>query len=92
MKSQISTISATEAARNFSELLDRVSRGERTFIERRNELVAVLVPPSDAPRRISECLKVRLPGPSTAPDPDFASDLEDIIRNNPTDEPVPWDS
>ena len=92
MKNRISRISATAAARNFSELLDRVSQGEQAFIERRNELVAVLAPPSDAPRRISECLKVRLPGPSAAPDPDFASDLEDIIRNHPTDKPVPWDS
>lgn len=85
-------MSATEAARNFSELLDRVSRGEQAFIERRNELVAVVAPPSDAPLRISDCLKVQLPGPSAAPDPDFASDLERIIRNHATSEPVPWDS
>ena len=91
MRNQISKISATEAARTFSELLARVTKGEQTFIERRNELVAVIAPPSDAPRRISDCLKVQLPGPSATPDLDFASDLEDIIRNHPTDEPVPWD-
>ena len=91
MKNRISRLSATEAARDFSRLLDRIQAGEEAVIERHSEPVAAIVPAARAPRRISECMAVALARPSTSPDPEFAADLEDIIRGNPAVEPPSWD-
>ena len=91
MKNQILRLTATEAARQFSELLDRVEAGEQAIIERHSEPVAVIVPASGAPRRLSDCLAVRLSRPSLRPDPGFAADLEEIIRGNPAAEFPDWE-
>lgn len=42
------TIGVAEAKRRFSELLDRVRRGERFVIARRGKPEVALVPPDDA--------------------------------------------
>lgn len=42
------TIGVAEAKRRFSELLDRVRRGERFIIARRGRPEVALVPPEDA--------------------------------------------
>jgi prevent-host-death family protein len=42
---RMATIGVAEAKRQFSELLDRVSAGERIVISRRGEPAAALVPP-----------------------------------------------
>ena len=90
MKNRI-RITATNAARDFSRLLDRVSAGAEAVIERHTEPVAVLSPVGGAPRKLSECIAIRLARPSTAPDDAFAADLAVIIRNAPVDEPPAWD-
>jgi prevent-host-death family protein len=91
VKNQIIRLTATEAARNFSVLLDRIEAGEEAVIERHSEPVAILAPAAHSPRRISECMAVGLARSSSSPDPDFARDLEDIIRGNPAVEPPSWD-
>jgi len=91
MKNQILRLTATEAARDFSGLLDRIEAGEEAVIERHSEPVAIIAPVAHAPRRISDCMAVALARPSSSPDPDFAADLEDIIRGNPAVEPPSWD-
>lgn len=91
MKNQILRLSATEAARDFSKLLDRIEAGAEAVIERHSHPVAVMAPAEIAPRRISECLSVRLARPSTVPDPDFAKDLKRIIEGHPAAEPPSWD-
>lgn len=91
MRNQILRLTATEAARDFSGLLDRIEAGEEAIIERHSEPVAIIAPASHAPRRISECMATGLARPSSSPDPDFAADLEDIIRGNPAVEPPTWD-
>ena len=45
------TVGAYEAKTHLSELLDRVSRGERVVITKHGVPVAVLQPPDPAPRR-----------------------------------------
>lgn len=84
-------VTATEAARDFSRLLDRISAGTEAVIERHAEPVAVLSPAERAPRKLSECIAVRLAGPSVAPDDAFATDLAEIIRTAAADEPPSWD-
>ena len=91
MKNQILRLTATQAARDFSHLLDQVEDGSEAVIERRGEAVAVIGPAESAPRRISECLSVKLPRASVRPDPDFARDLNDIVAGNPMGEPPAWD-
>ncbi len=91
MINQILRLTATEAARDFSRLLDRVEAGAEAVIERHSEPVALITPVAHAPRRISECISVALARPSSSPDPDFAADLEEIIRGNPAVEPPSWD-
>ena len=91
MRNQILRLSATQAARGFSRLLDRIAAGAQAIIERRSLPVAVMTPAEAAPRRVSECLAVRLARPSSRLDPGFAADLEDIVRRHPTGEPPEWD-
>ena len=91
VRNQIIRITATEAAREFSTLLDRVAAGTEAVVERHNEAVAVISPPVSVPRRISECLAADLPRVSVGPDPQFAADLEEIITEGSPSEPPQWD-
>ena len=91
MRNQIIRVTATEAAREFSTLLDRVAAGAEAVIERHNQAVAVISPPVSVPRRISECLAANLPRTSVGPDPQFAGDLREIIAESSSSEPPPWD-
>ena len=84
-------LTATQAARNFSGLLDHVEEGGEIVIERRGKAVAVVTARRSEPRRISECLKVSLPRASSRPDPGFALDLNDVIAGNPVGQPPAWD-
>ena len=84
-------LTATEAARDFSKLLDRVESGAEAVIERHSRAVAVISPPSEVPRRFSECLAVPVPRKSARADDQFASDLEEIVTRNPVTEPPKWE-
>ena len=69
-------LSATEVARRFSEVLNRVSAGEEIEVTRAGAAVAVLVPPRTrllSPERFRSLL-------ASAPpvDDDFAADLREI--------------
>jgi prevent-host-death family protein len=69
-------LSATEVARNFSDVLNRVASGEEIEITRSGAPVAVLAPPRArflTPERFREVL-------ATAPPVDdrFVTDLEEI--------------
>jgi len=85
-------ISATQAARNFSDLLNRVHYlGDSFVIVRDGEEVGRLEPmvskPTTTFRELVEL--VRSMGPS---DEDFAEDLEDIHWNQPPLPDDPWRS
>jgi antitoxin (DNA-binding transcriptional repressor) of toxin-antitoxin stability system len=78
-------ITATEAARNFSDILNRVKyNGEEFVVERNGEVVRRIVPP----------LKPQPPGMTgkefaewwrnaPKPDPEFWDDVEWAIKNQP---------
>ena len=91
VRNQILRLTATEAARDFSRLLDRIEAGEEAVIERHSKPVAIIAPAAHATRRISEFIAVEMARPSSAPDPDFAADLEEVIRGNPAVEPPEWE-
>ena len=83
-------LSATEAARNFSELLNRVRyRGERFVIERGGIAIGELRPV--APMRFTgrdlRALLRSLP----SVDASFFDDVEAAARNQPRAPEVPWE-
>ncbi|MGH8933941.1 MAG: type II toxin-antitoxin system Phd/YefM family antitoxin [Egibacteraceae bacterium] len=68
-------ISATEAARNFADLLDAVERGERFTIIRRGKAVAHLEPPHyGRGGDVKSVLRAH------RPDPGWAGDLAETRR------------
>jgi len=91
MKNRILRLTATDAARDFSRLLDRVEAGAEAVIERHSEPVAIIGPAIAAPRKVSECLAVAFAQPPSIPDPDFARDMEEVIKAYSTGELASWD-
>ena len=83
-------LSATEAARNFSELLNRVRyRGETFIIERGGEAVGELRPAA-SPRFTGADLVALLR--SLPPvDEDYLKEVEDAARNQPPIQESPWE-
>ena len=82
-------ITATEAARSFSDLLSRVRwRGESFDIVRNGETVAHMsAAPAAASATVSRLLEVI----ETAPrDPGFADDLERVQSEQPSVPSDPW--
>jgi len=86
------SVTATEAARRFSDLLNRVRyRGDSFVIVRGGEAVARLSPAVDRPRATVRSL-FELLGSLDVPDPDFADDLERIQAEQPAMPEAPWGS
>ena len=82
-------ITATEAARNFSDVLNRVAAGEELEIVRNDAPVAVIGPPR-ARFLSGERLRELLTGLS--PDEDFADDLRAIRKEAGPPPADPWPS
>lgn len=66
-------MTATDAARSFSELLNRVANGEEIEVTRSGAAVAVISPPKS--RLISADRFRELIATAPAPDAEFAGDL-----------------
>ncbi|MEQ9321503.1 MAG: hypothetical protein RIF41_20225 [Polyangiaceae bacterium] len=81
------TVTATEAVRNFSDLLNRIRyRGESFAIERNGQVVARIT--GVAPATTARALVERL---GTLPaDDDFADDLERVQADQPPLGDDPW--
>lgn len=80
------TITATEAARRFSDLLDAIERGESVTVTRGNKPVAELRP---ARRPTGRDLKTAL-SDITPPDSEFEADVADTIALLTLDRTDPW--
>lgn len=77
-----SHISATKAARTFSDLLNRVRyRGEAFVVERGGEPVCRIIPARPARRTVAELVRMLRSAPK--PDPDYWDTLEQITRRQP---------
>lgn len=85
-------VTATEAARNFSDLLNRVRyAGESFVIVRGGEEIGQLVPPQPS-RPLTLRGLLDLLASEGAPDSEFADDLEAIQREQPLAGEAPWPS
>ena len=86
-------ITSTVAARQFSDLLNRVRyRKERFIIERGGEAIADLVPHVLSPGvvSLSDLAALILNAPS--PDDTFAADLDEVQASQPPAGDEPWPS
>lgn len=85
----VTRMSATEAARAFSELLNRVAAGEEIEITRAGTPVAVIIPP---PFRALSAERFReLMASAPATDGDFVDDVIAIRKESDVPE-SPWPS
>jgi prevent-host-death family protein len=79
-------MTATEASRKFSDLLDAIERGETVTITRGNHAVAEIGP---ARRRTGADLRAAL-AEIPAPDDRFANDIVDALALLTTEGSDPW--
>lgn len=86
-------ITATEAARNFSDILNRVRyRREAFVVERGGETVAEILPTQTPKRSATLADLITFLRDTRAPDDQFADDLRQIIREQPqADLTDPWE-
>jgi antitoxin (DNA-binding transcriptional repressor) of toxin-antitoxin stability system len=90
-------MSEAEAARDFAAVMARVRAGAEVVIEDGTLPVAVIHTPTDPLRRsISECIALAKKheeetGKAPVLDSDFASDVEEIVRNRKPWNPPAWD-
>jgi prevent-host-death family protein len=80
------TMTATEASRHFSDLLDAVERGERVIIVRGSHPVAEIGP---AQRRTGADLRRALEG-ITPPDETFARNISAALSMVTSEVSDPW--
>lgn len=85
-------ISATEASRSFSKVLDEVESGRRYLIHRRGHDVCVMAPPGFAGRRASECLALLRGRTPVVLDGGFEADLLSILAQEPAEDRPRWGS
>jgi prevent-host-death family protein len=80
------TISATEASRKFSDLLDAIERGESVTVTRGNRPVAEIRP---ARRRTGRDLRAAL-AETSPPDDRFESEIAEALTYVANDRTDPW--
>lgn len=85
-------LSATEASRSFSKLLDQVEAGGRFLIRRRGRDVCLVAPPPVLGRRASQCLALLRGRSPVLLDNRFSQDLLEILAGEPIEERPSWDS
>lgn len=85
-------LSATEASRSFSKLLDRVEEGGRFLIHRRGRDICLVAPPPVVGRRASECLALLRGRSPVLLDDRFSKDLLEILAGEPIEERPSWAS
>jgi antitoxin (DNA-binding transcriptional repressor) of toxin-antitoxin stability system len=85
-------VSATEASRSFSRVLDEIESGRRFLVSRRGQDVCVMAPPPVAGRRASECLAYLRSRSPALLDDRFSDDLLGILREGSVEERAAWGS
>lgn len=84
-------ISATDAARGFSDLINRVRyRGEEFVIERSGEPICAMVPVGPVGPTLSDLAQLIRTLP--APDEAYLAETEALTNNQPKVPSSPWES
>lgn len=85
-------LSATQASRSFSKLLDEVAEGRRFVIFRHGRDICAMAPPQVTTRRASECLALLRGRAPVFLDDRFGEDLLDVLSKERVEERPSWDS
>jgi antitoxin (DNA-binding transcriptional repressor) of toxin-antitoxin stability system len=85
-----------EVSGNFSAVLQKIGCGEEVVVDRDGQPVAVIRTPPAADRLLSESIAIarqreRERGYAVTLDPDFAADVEEIVRNRQPWNPASWE-
>jgi antitoxin (DNA-binding transcriptional repressor) of toxin-antitoxin stability system len=96
MEPQVLHVSEADAVRDMASILQRVQAGTEVVIERDAQPLAVVRAPAPVRRTISECISLakaheEATGQAPTLDPDFAADVEEIVRNRKPWDPPSWD-
>ncbi len=89
-------MSEAEVAANFATVLEKLKAGVEVVVDQDNRPVAIIRSPQRRGRLVSECIALAKAheeetGQAPALDPDFAADVEEIIRHRKPWNPPPWD-
>jgi antitoxin (DNA-binding transcriptional repressor) of toxin-antitoxin stability system len=94
----MTVVHVTEAqlAEDVRGVLEKVEAGADVVVERGDRAVAIIVSPRAQSRTISESIAIAgrregERGYSVTLDPDFAADVEEIVRNRQPWKPPEWD-
>ena len=96
MEPKVLRVTERDAVRDMAAILKQVERGTEVVVERDAHPVAVIRPAVSVRRTLAECIALATAhenetGQSPALDPDFAADVEEIIRNRKSWNPPTWD-
>ena len=96
MDPQVLRVSESDAVRDLATILQRVQAGAEVVIERDSQPLAIIRAAPPSRRTISESIALaeaheKETGRAPALDPDFASDVEEIVRNRKPWKPSAWD-
>jgi antitoxin (DNA-binding transcriptional repressor) of toxin-antitoxin stability system len=86
-----------EVANDFAAVLRKIGHGEEVVVDRDGRPVAIIKPADADPGRwISQSIAIARQreqerGYAAVPDPDFADDLEEIVRNRQLWNPTSWE-
>ncbi len=88
-------VSEADEVRDFAGILQHVQAGTEVVIECDAQPLAVIRAATPARRTISECIALaeaheRETGQEPVLDPDFAADVEEIVRNRKPWNPPTW--
>jgi len=83
-------ISATEASRSFSRLLDEVEGGREFLVHRRGRDLCMMAPASVHGRRASECVELLRARSPVLLDDGFGDDLLRVLAEESLEERPSW--
>jgi antitoxin (DNA-binding transcriptional repressor) of toxin-antitoxin stability system len=86
------SVSATEASRSFSRLLDEVESGRRFVVHRRGRALCTIAPAGVEGRRASECLELLRARSPVLLDEGFGEDLLRVLAEESPEERPSWGS
>jgi antitoxin (DNA-binding transcriptional repressor) of toxin-antitoxin stability system len=90
MEPPVVHVSEADMLRNTASILEYVRAGSEVVIERDAQPLAVIRPAAPARRTVAECIALakaheEKTGDAPTLDPDFAADVEDVVRSR-----KPW--
>jgi antitoxin (DNA-binding transcriptional repressor) of toxin-antitoxin stability system len=89
-------ISEADLARDLHAVLEQVRQGSEVVVEQDHRPVAILKPAQQPGRLLSESIAIarqleKERGYAPVLDPDFAEDVEEIVRNRQLWNPTSWE-